>query len=90
MPHQSKSIVIFGLLFLVVLVVGEMKFETCLRKATAGKLKKPTPRVGRQLFLYFGDAAIEAVQVLGVPDFQQIMALGKCVYKEESTLFDVR
>lgn len=93
---MSKSLVF--ILFFSICVLSKLalsrlstqRIEECLKTATGAPPKPTKSSAGRQLFLYFGDAGIEAVSVLKDFDIKRINALAKCTALEDTTLFDDR
>ena len=62
----------------------------CLQASGGSSAKTAPKKQGRQLFLYFGDAGIEAVSVFKEYDIKRISSLAKCTAREDSSLFHDR
>lgn len=63
--------------------------ENCMRNLPAKPASTQDKR-GRQMFLYFGDAGIESMNVLSEYDRKRINMLVKCAVAEDSSLFEDR
>ena len=63
----------------------------CVQATLNNKLGKDVEgKKGRQLFMYFGDAAVESVDVFSQDDVRRVTALAKCTAGEDSALFEDR
>jgi hypothetical protein len=74
----------------VVGIMSIQRIEECLRDTAGPPPKQTKERAGRQLFLYFGDAGIEAVSVMKDYDIKRVNSLAKCAALEDSSLFEDR
>lgn len=63
--------------------------DKCMQSLSADK-GSALEKKGRQMFLYFGDAGIEAMSVLSEHDRKRINLLVKCTQAEDNSLFEDR
>lgn len=66
------------------------EIKGCVATAAGPAPPATKAKTTRQLFLYFGDAGIEAVNVLQEYDIKRITGLGKCAARIHPDLFEDR